>query len=159
MKKRSVVLFFLLVIFAIITTTYAFTVTPISVTVGFVESPRTNSDREISSYEAHPLGEDSVFVKFTVAAGSAYTYIDVRVIPLDGSSNVLTAVTGTATIQRKIDSGAWNPTAHTIANGDDIISEYTGVSNTSAFIVYITFDEEDIAANFVSCMIEIREYN
>jgi len=165
MKKRQVVLLFLLIGFGIITTSYAFTVTTVSTTAEFVDSPRTNSDREITSYEAYPLGKNSVYVKFQLGLDpdtgnpeDQHTYVSVRIMPLDGSNNVLTADADGATMQQKIETtGNWE-SGGSITNTNDIVWEYSAADPTSIDI-YITFEEDSIASSFVTCMIEIREYN
>ncbi len=156
MKKRSVILLFLLIGFGIITTSYAFTVTTISTTAEFVDSPRTNSDREVTSYEAYPLGKNSVYVKFTLEAGGLDN-VEVRIMPLNVGNNVLTSADGSTTMQQKIDAGGWG-SGGTIGSGEDIVWEYS-VANTNAIDIYITFEEGSIASSFVTCMIEIREFS
>jgi len=161
MKKRSIVLLFLLIGFAIITTTYAFNITTVSDAVDFVESPRTDSDRGVSSYEAYPLGKNAVYVKFTLGADQTdvHDYVRVRVMPLDGSNNVLIADADGATIQRKIDLGSWDLSAQTITIDNEIISDYTSAyQNPDPIIIYIKFVEENIASTFTTCMIEVSEY-
>ncbi len=162
MKKRQVVLLVLLIGFGIITTSYAFTVTTISTTAEFVDSPRSDSDRGVSLYEAYPLGKNSVYVKFQLGLDPAgpdqHANVEVRIMPLDGSNNVLTSADGSTTMQQKIDAGGWGDSGLTFTTGDEIVWEYS-VANTNAIDIYITFEEGSIASSFVTCMIEIREYN
>lgn len=153
MKKRSVVLLFLLIGFAIITTTYAFNVTTVSDTVDFVSSPINPLNRAILAYKAYPLGEDSVYVTFTLDLGS--TNVEVRVMPLKSGNDVITTVLGTI-IQENINDAGWGPSSSEILENEEIV--YTYLGTTASVDIAITFDEPGIALIFTTCMIEVREY-
>ena len=156
MKKRSIVLLFLLIVFAIITTTYAFNVTTISTTAEFVESPRTNSDREVTSYEAYPLGKNSIYVNFTIASETAdgTPVIMVAVIPMDSSANAIQSVNGDI-IKDSIGGAAW-ATDTTYTDVQDIRWEYSETSYAE-LTVEVVFEKTGISTSFSDFMVEIQE--
>lgn len=155
MKKRSVVLLILLIGFGIITTSYAFTVTTIPVAVDFVSSPINPANRDITGYQAYPLGENSVYVTFTLGTGTL-SNVEVRVMPLKSGNDVITSTGGT-TIQENIDGGlTWDPSDSVISDGFEIVYSYIGTA--ASVEIAITFDEPGIALIFTTCMIEVREY-
>ena len=156
MKKKSVVLFFLLVIFAIITTTYAFNVTTESSTLGLVESPRSNSDREVTSYEAYPLGKNSIYVTITIASEVADGTPDimVAVIPLDSSADAIQSVNGDI-IKDSIRGAAW-ATDTTYTDVQEIRWEYTETSYAE-LTVEVVFEKTGLTTSFSDFMVEIQE--
>jgi len=150
MKKRSVVLLILLIGFAIVTTTYAFNVTTVSDAVEFVSSPRNSLNRAITNYQTYPLGEDSVYVTFTVATG---TDVIVRVMPLKSDNSVIITPDGLGEIQENTGTG-WGLFATDFGIDEELV--WTS-STTAGGTFYLTFDEVDINISFVTFMIEVIE--
>ena len=156
MKKKSVVLLILLIIFGIITTTYAFNVTTVSTTAEFVDSPRSNSDREVSSYEAYPLGKNSIYVTITIASETAdgTPDISVAVIPLDSNGDAIQSISGDI-IRDSIRGAAWaQDTLYSTVQ--DIRWEYTETS-FAELTVEVVFEKTGISTSFTDFMVEIQE--
>ena len=155
MKKRSVVLLFLLIGFGIITTSYAFTVTTISTTVEFVDSPRSNSDREVDTYEAYPLGKHSLYVKVTFLLEDPDSTPDfsVGIIPLKSGGDAILAAT--SSYKSSINAGTWSSSIP-FAEGEEMRFEYSETS-FAALSVEVVFEKTNIFTEFTECMIEVQE--
>ncbi|MCW4048978.1 MAG: hypothetical protein NWE89_04500 [Candidatus Bathyarchaeota archaeon] len=156
MKRRNVVVLIVLVAMALITTTQAWTITTTTQEMSLYEADTIASDRSVTSFHAKPLGKNRVLMVAVISVPSSGTdNVNITMQPLDINGDIIQSISSSA-VKENIDSGGW--VTWTTYTGVEDIEYYHLHTTTSVTTVKVIIEKTDIALEYESAIIELRDY-
>lgn len=155
MKKRNIVLLALLLLGSIVTTTQAWSITPITQESSFYEAETEASDRTISNFRSRPLGKNKILIIFDVSAGTEY--VNVTVQPLDEYGNILNSTGPGSKIKYSAGGDSLVEWRDFLIPDTEMIFYYEHEDTTGGQLK-VLFIISDIVLNYETVLIEIEDY-
>jgi len=154
-KKRNIVLLALLLLGSIVTTTQAWSITPITQESSFYEAETEASDRTISNFRSRPLGKNKILIIFDVSAGTEY--VNVTVQPLDEYGNILNSTGPGSKIKYSAGGDSLVEWRDFLIPDTEMIFYYEHEDTTGGQLK-VLFIISDIVLNYETVLIEIEDY-
>ena len=155
MKKRNIILLALLLLGSIVTTTQAWSITPITQESSFYEAETEASDRTISNFRSRPLGKNKILIIFDVSAGTEY--VNVTVQPLDEYGNILNSTGPGSKIKYSAGGDSLVEWRDFLIPDTEMIFYYEHEDTTGGQLK-VLFIISDIVLNYETVLIEIEDY-